>query len=316
MHILVFYYTMLVFMCALFTAAICWATYLVTRRSTFLIGTVIFVFYFFDVALVFRTAYVPGVPASDIFAINSPFESVLLGAGFFGSIWVFMCRFFNRRIAPAIVGSIVYVVVSVAIYLSIAYPPVREFSFFSMRAVFAYSVLIYVVWCYRQTENKLIRSMIRSYLSLFIVAFVLITGTIVWNVYFMFLRPSFQTFGEPLMLPERNVLENALALFFAAVICFAAVKRLAAFYSAPPIDHAENRESFISERARYYSAVNGLSDREREILTLVLNGESYSSIASSLFISVSTVKVHIHNIFKKTDTANKQELVAHFWHHV
>jgi len=53
--------------------------------------------------------------------------------------------------------------------------------------------------------------------------------------------------------------------------------------------------------------INDLSDREREILFLVATGVSNKEIASSLYISTNTVKVHLRNIFAKIGVTTRTE---------
>lgn len=53
--------------------------------------------------------------------------------------------------------------------------------------------------------------------------------------------------------------------------------------------------------------LNDLSDREREILHLVATGASNKEIASTLFISSNTVKVHLRNIFTKIGATSRTE---------
>lgn len=53
--------------------------------------------------------------------------------------------------------------------------------------------------------------------------------------------------------------------------------------------------------------INDLSDREKEILFLVATGVSNKEIASSLYISTNTVKVHLRNIFAKIDVTTRTE---------
>jgi DNA-binding CsgD family transcriptional regulator len=57
-----------------------------------------------------------------------------------------------------------------------------------------------------------------------------------------------------------------------------------------------------------------LSDREREIATLLLEGLSYAQIGRELFITRSTVSFHLTRIYAKTGTSSRHEL-AQITHH-
>jgi len=52
-----------------------------------------------------------------------------------------------------------------------------------------------------------------------------------------------------------------------------------------------------------------LSKRELEILNLLAQGHSNQEIAAKLFVSLSTVKTHIQNLFEKLDVKRRIQAV-------
>lgn len=55
--------------------------------------------------------------------------------------------------------------------------------------------------------------------------------------------------------------------------------------------------------------VDGITDRECEVLTLVGRGLSNTEIAAELFITVATVKAHVARLFTKLDSRDRVQLV-------
>jgi LuxR family maltose regulon positive regulatory protein len=53
-----------------------------------------------------------------------------------------------------------------------------------------------------------------------------------------------------------------------------------------------------------------LSERELEVLALIAAGESNREIAARLFISISTVKTHLNNLYRKLGAANRTQAVT------
>lgn len=64
--------------------------------------------------------------------------------------------------------------------------------------------------------------------------------------------------------------------------------------------------SIHSEKGEDYN----LSDREKEVLSLLVNGYSYKMIASEMFIAIDTVRSHIKKIYEKLHVNSKSEAVA------
>lgn len=50
-----------------------------------------------------------------------------------------------------------------------------------------------------------------------------------------------------------------------------------------------------------------LTPRERDVLMLILQGKSNMEIADQLFLSVSTVKTHVSNVFVKMDVKSRMQ---------
>lgn len=53
-----------------------------------------------------------------------------------------------------------------------------------------------------------------------------------------------------------------------------------------------------------------LTEREFEVLKLLVSGKSYKTIADNLSISFGTVKFHIRNIYQKLQVDNKEDAIA------
>jgi len=68
---------------------------------------------------------------------------------------------------------------------------------------------------------------------------------------------------------------------------------------------------FQQNNPRTYSHEEyGLSEREKEVLNKLSEGDNYQQIADALFISVDTVRHHIRNIYKKLHVHSQSEAVA------
>jgi len=54
-----------------------------------------------------------------------------------------------------------------------------------------------------------------------------------------------------------------------------------------------------------------LTNREEEVLSLLLEGATYKDVAKTLFISETTVKTHVNNIFQKLQVREKTQAVLY-----
>ena len=84
-------------------------------------------------------------------------------------------------------------------------------------------------------------------------------------------------------------------------------------HDAPPIPKASDQERYITANFALYCDRNGLTTREQDILRAIIDGKDNQNIASEMHLALGTVKSHTHNIFKKTGTKTRQELLQQFW---
>jgi len=75
-------------------------------------------------------------------------------------------------------------------------------------------------------------------------------------------------------------------------------------------------ESFSTENQDLFESLDdfcreyALSDRESEVLGILITGKTYRMIATDLFISLDTVKTHIRSIYRKTSSEGKSDLIG------
>lgn len=65
--------------------------------------------------------------------------------------------------------------------------------------------------------------------------------------------------------------------------------------------------AFVTARRRTPEASTGLSDRECEVLALLVQASTTSEIAEALFLSENTVKTHTGSLYRKLGVANRTE---------
>lgn len=75
--------------------------------------------------------------------------------------------------------------------------------------------------------------------------------------------------------------------------------------------------SIATQVLKMFSSMNNekgedynLSDREKQVLQLLVDGYSYKMIAGEMFISIDTVRSHIKKIYEKLHVNSKSEAVA------
>ncbi len=78
--------------------------------------------------------------------------------------------------------------------------------------------------------------------------------------------------------------------------------------TAPAPDDVRWEE--LARRCRRVAAARGLSQREREVLGLMMQGRNVPAIADELVLSRNTVQTHVRHLYERLGVHSRQELVA------
>ena len=69
------------------------------------------------------------------------------------------------------------------------------------------------------------------------------------------------------------------------------------------------------QKPKQHDDMSALSGREVEVIEALVEGHSYKAIAEKLFVSVHTVRFHLHNIYEKLHVSSRAEAVAKVMKH-
>ena len=304
-NLALFYYTLVILLIAVMAAALSLSTYVVSRRRVYLLAAIAFLFYFFDVAVVFQDDFLLrhsldqlSERGAYIYLVGQPYGMILTGAGVFVPLWLMVCDFFEvKNRAMLIAPGVAFALGSVIVELAIPHGNVHEFVFVSLRGVFLFWTLGFAVYQTARSTGAM-RGQAKK------------KGKLFWGM-FVVEAPEFVK-GTIFIFPERNPMENMLMLWCALYSVNADLRVLNLHFRRPPVTESDRLTAFINDGMEAYADHYRLSNKEQEVLAQVLLGKDNQNIASTMSIALSTVKVHVHNILKKTGMANRQELISDF----
>lgn len=166
--------------------------------------------------------------------------------------------------------------------------PGRTFLHYYIQSAFIFfAVLIYILitglFFYKKQERPITRE-IRFKVLIMVFCFIP-----------LFILDNFTGIHEKyiILTPLVIIIMNGLSLHLALKYFFFASR--------------ENRPGLIPDQTFFNSF--DISQREKEICLLLLEGHSYQKIADLAFISKSTVKTHINKLYRKTGVTGKEELI-------
>ena len=320
MEIAFYFYTILVMLVCIAAGTISLSAYFVSRKRAYIYVVTFFLFYFLDLALIFQYEYLgQNIDYSlDMFySIDNPMLKTFFVLGTLESLWLIVCDYLDeRRPTMIVVPAVAFVVLSFTVLATLPEGPFKQWLFYSMRQLFLFWCLGYALYRYRTAPTEIEKTRLRRRKPLFLATFVLSLCIIVEDTFMILVWTPDPVTGAsllPLYISERNFSENFLMLAFAFFSLREAADTLRLRFKEPPTSENSTVRQHIDDLLPAYCERHGLTAREREILSFVLQGKDNQNIASELQLALGTVKAHVHNILKKTGHVSRQDLTRDFW---
>lgn len=192
---------------------------------------------------------------------------------------------------------------------------IRKWLLYSARQLFLLWDALYCVIRYHQTSSRTLRMRYRSKAALLAVFAALVVFIFAEDTIIMVLTnpAAIDNSGVLAYLYRRNTCESLLVL---CIIGFALQQSFRGFQlkrEETTLPETPQKQAHARDILPYFARKHGLTPREAEILSYVVEGKDNLQISQELQVSIGTVKTHTHHLFKKTGTANRDELLQMFW---
>ena len=134
---------------------------------------------------------------------------------------------------------------------------------------------------------------------------VIVTAMLIWNYASYFWGEASVYWGNSRFI--REPLDLTIIFWFVVNIATVVFIYKADFKDAYETakDDSAKAEFDLDKRMDEVAAAYDLTGREKDLSRLIYEGKSNSEIAKLLYISESTVKTHVYNIFRKMDVKNR-----------
>lgn len=319
MNSLFFFYTIAMLVLCVVTAVFSFAAWASTRRRLFFFSSGAFVCYAVELTEIFFHEYISQnqpFPMDQYYAISMPVLRTVVSIILNAFVWMLILHVLDKHSKRLFAWPVIALTVAnlVVIFL-MPETPIRQWLYYTLRQVFSLGTLAYAIRSYRHEATPELKAQLAKFAKPLRVVLILIGLVILEDTLVILIMPPSN--GEtwlPLYLSERNFTENVL-LVFAAILLLRHIYRVLSIriQEAPEVEKVPDIERHIDDIMPRYRMKHGLSEREAEVLSLVVMKKSNREIADELVLAVGTIKSHVHNLVKKTGVSNREELIVDFW---
>lgn len=320
MNTLMFFYTLAILVICIVTAVLSLAAYASSRRRFFIYGSGVFICYAIEMTEIFFFEYTlqnQSFPASDYYSITMPVLRTFVATASQAFIWLIAMDLLDKHSKKQFVIPVATFLLSeLLIIVAVPYGPIHQWLYYyTMRQVFLVFVGLYIFWTARKSTQVELKARVNNQRKHLIIGAILVGCIVAEDFYNILIVPmSLAPSWLQLYLSERNFSENVFACYFAILLIIYSYHVLSIrMQEAPEEKNVSDLDRHIEEQMPFYRNAYKLSNRETEVMRLVVLGKSNQEIADELFLAVGTVKTHIHNILVKTEQQNRTTLILHFW---
>lgn len=308
-------YTVLLLAASGIIAGVSFSAFMLSRNQAYFWFGLAYTFYCLDISLMLRPGF--ELATGSVYApghITSPLESVFYGSGVLFCFTTVMLNYAGLKSYWRVLAVLSFSLLSGLDYFLVEDPIWRQFGFFAVRNLFSLALLIAMTFVYLRTSDQFERSRFGRFRIPGLFITLGIFGIIGENVFFQLIvpliKPSFES--SPFM-SERNFAENFVMMGLGVFILVRCRGIFLLHREDPKASYEDRSKRFVDRMLDDYYVKFKLSHREQDVLRALIRGKTNREIADELNIAIGTVKVHLHNISKKTGAKGRDGIIKSFF---
>lgn len=296
------------------SVALYFIAFLNERRKLYLWIAALFLFFIADNLILYMVDFIDGFARFyDAHTVTGPYIKSAV------SIGIALCYLqSSANIYRAKLQMVDWLTFAVYIFLLLLIPsfPTTHLSYWSYftisQLMFFFVVIRAKMWEKSQTETK--QSFGQEFLqkNQFWKLASIMNGLVIIEDYIVIFFFDILEPGD-LHIFQRSITEDIMSIYLSAIaIIFVAkhfVQRVNALPEKPDtLVYGENLKMIREAKIKCFCQKHCLTNRQIEVLVLILNGKSNLEIGELLCISEGTVKNHLHSIYTKTQSSGRRQI--------
>lgn len=324
---LIFFYGIFFILACMLAVCVCVCAFLVSHRRVHLASASFFFFDLFESALVMLDEYLGEKTLIDfsarVFPMTHMHIKLVLSIGLIASFWFVILYVTDQKVSKRSIVPIVVFAFAQAFSLLVPGDNLRQFIFYGLRSVFMLGSLGFVAFTYVRTKDEGLKSYLCHFKKMTIALILLILLVLFEDACHLVLPYDYCHFFLSASVRDgldyvyfsagRNMAENVMTLLLMVYAVRSCAQVLSLRFNEPPTTESSRAKQLAEVQFARFCEECTISERERDVLGKMLEGKANRQIAEELFISVGTVKAHVHAIYRKCGVASRDELLQRFW---